>query len=88
MYRERVVYKVISKGKVSIGNLEDLTRSLLYCPSHVGILRDEDGKMIRTVRCFGKFSHFKPKGKDVERDVVKSDTGVEVREKGNFTKLS
>lgn len=66
-----VVHRVTKgKSKVSIGNLGDLARSLLYCLSHVGILKDEKGRMIRTTRWFGDISHFKTFNKKVEKEVL------------------
>jgi len=67
-----VVHRVTKgKSKVSIGNLEDLARSLLYCLSHVGILLDETSKRgkLKTIRWFGAIFNFKTFSKKVEYDV-------------------
>jgi hypothetical protein len=52
------VLKRITKpgSKVSLGNLEDLARSVLYCLSHLGVM---EGK--KTIRWFGDIAGFKPR---------------------------
>lgn len=65
-----VVHRVTKgrKSKISIGNLEDLARSLLYCLSHVGIFNKEEIK--NTIRWFGSIASFKTCNKEIEKEVI------------------
>jgi len=69
-----IVHRVTKgKTKISVGNLDDLARSLLYCLSHVGILVDDTtGKIIRTIRWFGDIAHFKTLNKRIEKEVLEA----------------
>ena len=62
-----VVHRVISKRNISISDLDDLARSLLYCLSHVGIFTEK----IRTIRWFGRIAQFKTRNrKEIEKKVL------------------
>lgn len=68
-----VVHRVTKpNSNISLRNLEDLARSLLYCLSHAGILIDDRGKIVRTIRWFGEIAHFKTHSKKVEADVFRA----------------
>ena len=62
-----IVHRITKpNSNVSIGNLFDLARSLLYCMSHMGIFEEK----YRTARFFGEIANFVTRKKEIERDVI------------------
>ena len=62
-----IVHRITKpKSNVSIGNLFDLARSLLYCLSHMGIFPEK----YRTARWFGEIANFVTYKKEIEGDVI------------------